>query len=496
MYEIVTGRPPFDGDDPLTIAFKHVHKAPDAPSDVAADIPREWEDVILKALAKDPADRFQSASALEDAVLSLPTELSPSSRQPAHTVQSAIERPPGGAAANLDPGRSASSAESVGAMHEGNNTSLFADADHGREGPSRAPIDTAPVVVGPDKPSALARTRQSRIRAVPLAAGALLLLLIAAGGGYLAFGRPGTARTPTPTRGAGSAFTVTQLRQFGSSGTGQGFLRSPADVAVDGSGNVFIADSGNDRIQEFAPTTDFLGSWGQLGAEVTQYTAPWGVALDSHGNIFITDTGNNRIQELSSSGEAVGQPWGSQGTSDGEFDHPSGIAVDPQGNLYIADSRNNRIQKLSPSGKFEQAWGSKGSGTLQFNNPTGIALDAQGDIYVADTGNNRIVELAPTSDPLNQWGHKGTGNGEFNGPQGVAVDSRGNIYVADTGNDRIQKLDQSGRVLFSAGTSGSGSGQFHRPTGITVDGRGHIYVADMGNDRVQEVAVSRIASGQ
>jgi DNA-binding beta-propeller fold protein YncE len=151
--------------------------------------------------------------------------------------------------------------------------------------------------------------------------------------------------------------------------------------------------------------------------------------VDSSGNVYVADTGNNRIQKFTSNGVFVTK-WGSKGTGDGQFNAPRGVAVDSSGNIYVADYYNNRIQKFTSNGVFVTKWGSSARG---------VAVDSLGNVYVADS--DRMQKFTSDGGFLTKWGSGGTENGQFYSARGVAVDSWGDVYVADTCyNHRIQKF--------------------------------------------------------
>src|SRR5664280_1869045 len=233
------------------------------------------------------------------------------------------------------------------------------------------------------------------------------------------------------------------VTQLGSQGTGWGQIETPFGVAVDTSGKVYVADTGNSSIKEFSSSGTFIYGWGLNQSNVQEYVQfnqPYGVALDASDNVYVADTGNNCIWKFSSSGAEIGG-WGScgsKGSGNGQFWAPYGVAVDAFGNLYVADSANRRIQKFSSSGTFITAWGSLGSGNGYFKNPLGVAVDASGNVYVVDQGNSRIQKFSSSGTFITAWGSLGTGDGQFNGPFGVAVDTSGKVYVADAFNNRIQ----------------------------------------------------------
>ena len=182
--------------------------------------------------------------------------------------------------------------------------------------------------------------------------------------------------------------------KWGTFGTGNGQLRNPTGVAVDSSGNVYVADYNNDRIQKFTSTGTLLTSWGILGVNPGQFYGPATVAVDSSGNVYVADGGNNRIQKFTSTGTFVTQ-WGTIGTGDGQFQTPSGVDVDSSGNVYVADYDNHRIQRFTSTGTFVTKWGTNGGGDGQFRSPRGVEVDSSGNVYVADADNHRIQRFRP-----------------------------------------------------------------------------------------------------
>src|SRR5947208_1185085 len=137
----------------------------------------------------------------------------------------------------------------------------------------------------------------------------------------------------------------------------------------------------------------FLTTWGSSGTGDGQFDFPFGVATDGSGNVYVADYGNDRIQKFDASGTFV-TTWGSDGSGNGQFNGPHGVATDGSGNVYVADNDNHRIQKFDASGTFLTAWGSVGSGNGQFHFPQGVAADGSGNVYVSDTNNQRIQEFS------------------------------------------------------------------------------------------------------
>ncbi|MBU0702061.1 SMP-30/gluconolactonase/LRE family protein, partial [bacterium] len=278
------------------------------------------------------------------------------------------------------------------------------------------------------------------------------------------------------------------ITTWGSKGNGEGQFNYPSGVAVDSSGNVYVADSNNNRIQKFDYSGSFITTWGSYGNDNGKFDYPHGVAVDSSDNVYVADRNNHRIQKFDSSGIFI-TTWGSSGSGDDQFDRPCGVAVDPSGNVYVADTGNHRIQKFDSSEAFIATWGSKGTGTGQFGYPCGVTVDSSGNVYVADTGNDRIQKFNPTGIFTAECEGYETNDGQYfyplSYPHGVAVDLSGNLYVADTKNDRIQKFNPSGDFI-TKWSNGTDDGQFHYPDEVAVDSSGNVYVADTGNNRIQK----------
>jgi len=181
------------------------------------------------------------------------------------------------------------------------------------------------------------------------------------------------------------------------------------------------------------------------------FLSPQGVAVGNN-NIYVADTGNHRIQKFTRDGQFVTE-WGSSGIGSGEFLYTAGIAIDNNENVYVLDYLNHRIQKFSSEGHFITKWGSAGTGNGQFKFPPvqgyattwcGIGIDASGNIYISDSGNNRIQKFTPKGQFIRKLGSSGSEDGQFNLPTGIAIDAEGYLYVADTGNNRIQKFNADG----------------------------------------------------
>ncbi len=308
---------------------------------------------------------------------------------------------------------------------------------------------------------------------------------------------------------AGSSQTVappSYSGAFGSEGSGSGQFKDPEGVATDASGNVWVVDMENSRIEKFSGSGSFSATYGSGGTGGGQFSKPQGIAISQGtGGVYVSDTANNRVEKFSSTGTfelaigwgvkdgksemetcATGCKAGLAGTGNGQLHEPTGLALDSKGDIWVADEANARVQEFSPAGEYLSQFGSKGSGNGQFNAPSALAV-SEGEIYVADTGNSRIEVFSPSGTYLNQFGSSGAGQGQFNRPAGIAVNpNSGDLYVSDTNNYRMQEFTPAGKYLTEAGSWGTGKGQFHSPVGMAINAAGDLYVADIYNNRVQE----------
>jgi sugar lactone lactonase YvrE len=336
---------------------------------------------------------------------------------------------------------------------------------------------------------------------------------------------------------------VTFTGQAGISGHADGSgaaaqFNSPADVAVDSSGNVYVADSNNNTVRKITPVgavTTLAGQTGVSGSNdgssSASFNHPAGIAVDGAGNAYITDTNNNTIRKLVITSGAVttlaGQA-GVVGSANGtgtaaSFNKPSGVAVDATGNLYVADTLNHTIRKVTAAGAVTTIAGTAGSSgfadatgsAAQFHGPQGLALDTLGNLFVADTNNNAIRMIVTASGVVStvagQAGIAGSIDGavsqaQFHYPSGVAVDFLGNLYVMDTDNHALREIAPSGAVSTLAGLAGSSgsadgigtAARFDFPTGVAVlsvptsqspapVSSSVVYVADTNNDTIRLV---------
>ncbi len=280
------------------------------------------------------------------------------------------------------------------------------------------------------------------------------------------------------------------LLTWGEPGHEPGQLFRPTGIAVAADGTVFVADTGNHRIEAFAPDGTFLWTFGRAGEAPGEFRRPMDIDVDAAGLLYVAELGGNRIQVFTQRGELVRTVRGEE-TEAGSFDGAAGVLASPNGDVYVADFYNHRVVRFGPEGVFRGVLGVPGRalpGRLHY--PTDIGwLD--GHIVVADAYNNRIQVFEPEGDRVLRWGGvlglglPGSRLGSFRVATGVATDGSGHIYVADFENHRIQIFDSDGNLLSAFGRQGTGRGEFERPTDLDVGPDGRIYVVDFGNNRIQ-----------
>ncbi len=357
------------------------------------------------------------------------------------------------------------------------------------------------------------------------------IVLLIAGTGGLLFSQAPPSYTISNAVGNGAAGFA------GDSGkAADAQVNFPLGLAIDGSGNVYIADHLNHRIRKVAADgtittvagSDSIGSTGDDGpATSARLNFPSGVAVDGSGALYITDTMNHTIRKVVVGGN-ITLFAGQRGVSgflekdakeefldakDAQLNAPTGIAIDSAGNIYFCDTRNHRVRKIGTDGKIQTIAGSGEKGETgdggeaveaKLNSPTGVAVDSAGNVYIADQMNHRIRKvdkdgIISTVAGTGLPGYSGNGGlaarAQLFYPCCIALDRQGNLFIADRTNNRVRRVDaQTGTISLAAGTGRFGDdfdgraaeqARLRFPMGLAADPQGRIYFSDNANSRVK-----------
>jgi DNA-binding beta-propeller fold protein YncE len=226
------------------------------------------------------------------------------------------------------------------------------------------------------------------------------------------------------------------IAQFSSKDDEDEPLEKPEGIAVDPEGNIFVADNSSGYIKKFDKHYRYLNTFSDFGTEPGENMDAEFMDI-THGLLYLADTGNNRVDVFDLEGNFKFD-FGGKGSGTGQMRRPEAAKADSQGNIWVSDLGNNRILLYSKDGQFLKQWGKEGNAKGQFRKPTGIALDQYDNLYVGDVHNDRIQVFDKDFNFITMWGKFGRKSGEFANIHGIIVDERGYVYVADTANNRIQ----------------------------------------------------------
>ena len=264
-----------------------------------------------------------------------------------------------------------------------------------------------------------------------------------------------------------------------------GRVTRPVAIAINQKRDVFIAGTGRCCLSVFNPSRGNLEVLSSSGSNHGECQNPQGLALDGEGNIFVADTSNHRIQKFPSNGQYFIAAVGTKGSGPLQFLNPTNIAFNASNKRwYVVDSGNNRVQILNSNLTFYESFGSRGGGNGQFSEPCGIACDSTGKVYVADSGNHRIQVFTAEGEFLRMFGRCGQGRGELNLPCFIAI-GPDTVYISETGNQRVSVFTSEGHFMTSFGRKGERPGEFDIPCGLVLDDSGVLYVCDSENNRIQ-----------
>jgi sugar lactone lactonase YvrE len=270
-----------------------------------------------------------------------------------------------------------------------------------------------------------------------------------------------------------------------------GAFNGPRGVAVDATGNFFVTDTYNQRIEKLGPTGTFINQWGSRGRDPYAFNYARMIAVNrTDGSVWVADTDNHTIKKYDNNGLWQCQigSLGIPGSTGGKFRNPHGIDVGPDGRVYVADSRNARVQILDSNCNFLSMWGTKGSAAGQLSFPRGIAVDTDNSVWVADATLNVVKHFTNTGAYLGTIGTKGTADNQWKNPFDIALDAN-NVYVVDTLANKVKVWSKAGVFQSAIGGGGKALGKLLKPNGIDIR-NGHIYVAEQDNERIQDFLIN------
>ena len=259
--------------------------------------------------------------------------------------------------------------------------------------------------------------------------------------------------------------------------------KTTCGVAVSISGMIVASDEAKHCIITSYPSHE-LRSFGACGSALGQLNSPRGVAVDGEGNILVADCNNHRIQKFTRYGKFM-QAVGSKGSGRLHFVYPKDIAVNPITKMVYVVDANHRVQVLNSDLTCSKIFGTRGQGRREFNDPHGIACDSTGKVYVADTGNHRIQVFTSKGEFILMFGRHGDGDGELDYPYSLVVDHRDLVYVSEYNNNRVSVFTLDG--LYRARMGGKHlycnaiDNLFSKPRGLAVSESGVMYVSDENN---------------
>jgi len=295
--------------------------------------------------------------------------------------------------------------------------------------------------------------------------------------------KPIVPQVPTPAKPISAAeVTVRFDTLWGSEGETPGSFQLPRDVAAGLDGYLYVADTGNHRVQKLNTQGEEIAILTGDGEE--PFVAPVAVEVDREGNLWVLDGETGWLYSFDPDGEPVRRIGGPSMA----FFHPRGLALSPRGTLLVVDTGGSKVVELSADGALIHQYGRPGPGPGQLDQPTEALMDENGYLYVVDNGNMRVQVLDPNGGYAGEWSIPGANTVDH--PY-MAWGPSGEIYLTEPELGTVVVVDRQGQVLGRWGARGKGAGEFEKPLGVAVDGEGRVYVADTYNHRIQRFIVER-----
>ena len=278
-----------------------------------------------------------------------------------------------------------------------------------------------------------------------------------------------------------------------------GAMQAPRGLDISADGSIYVADSRNHRIQQYAPDGTLLNSWGSFADRMQgdapggTFNEPWGVAVGPDGSVYVADTWNHRIQKFTADGKFI-TTWGDFGQAETEYAFwgPRDVAVDADGHVFVTDTGNKRVVVFDENGKFLSSFGSAGMELGNLDEPVGIAVDKDGKVYVVDTWNQRVQVFAADPTITDRLVYRALMAFEVVGWYGQSLDNKpyidvsptGDIFVTDPESYRVIEFTNDGQYLRSWGTYSAATDGFGLASGVAVGNDGRVWVSDGANNRI------------
>ncbi len=276
---------------------------------------------------------------------------------------------------------------------------------------------------------------------------------------------------------------------IGEAGAGRGQFNLPTGLAVDADGDLYVADSRNNRIQKLDAEGQVLAILGAGGDEEATFNEPWSVAVDKDGNIYVVDTWNHRIQKFDADLNLL-STWGEASSEFDGFFGPRQIAIQADGNVLVVDTGKKRIVRFTSDGEFIDIFGKEGTGPGEFNEPVGIAIGLNGDIYVADTWNRRVQVFDSQFQYLREFSVIGWGSEHPTAKPYLTVLLDGRVILSNPVNGRIELYDQEGNAVAAWDLPALPDGSKARPIGVVVSGQGFLFVSDCWGNKIYRLPLT------
>ncbi|KPK77319.1 MAG: hypothetical protein AMJ89_02620 [candidate division Zixibacteria bacterium SM23_73] len=291
----------------------------------------------------------------------------------------------------------------------------------------------------------------------------------------------GFERFPSPKKATtqGSVKGLKPVDIIGETKLGSSFLSHPTGITTDPEGNLFIADTDNDRLVKCDEKGKFVKETGGFGWEEGQFNRPSYIATDNGLNIYVIDTQNKRVQRFDRNLNFISTIQIESNEDFYGFGLLEGVAVASGGELLLSEMEDDYVIKLDNFYAYERTFGGFGYGEGSLRDPLGISVDRKENIYVADSQNDRVAIYDLFGNFL-----KSVGEGTLRKPSGVTVGEDGLIYVANTEKNSIAIFDPEGNLVLEYGTWGSGMGNFSKPTDLKLGKDNKLFVVDSGNSRI------------